>query len=348
MDEPFFSRHVQSLIDGTFDNSPDIITHLQREIRRQLKSIGQWNLPPKYLGFDGESWEGSDALDDLTQEVYIHCIQKRLLKLGQHLAATGSCEGSVRKKLTWFLQDRQEKGNPVARRVFRNIRSASESLIESGKAVSPGLQRLTGNSTILALGQLAAATADGLAEYFNEELGDREFVKLICRECLTSWRMLALTIEKHFNRGLTGYRLDELANLFTELCRRPGCVADSDRDADENESNIWNSISETRTEVRPGRYERTNVVDDRDQYDALLRTLTQRAEATIGNPRIKARVVRMLEKIAELILQGEDVRQLSLRKLADAIGVSKSTLAEDMARLKLPPQAQDAPTSEME
>jgi len=39
MDEQFFSEHVQSRLDGTFDNDPAILTHLKREIRRQLKKI---------------------------------------------------------------------------------------------------------------------------------------------------------------------------------------------------------------------------------------------------------------------------------------------------------------------
>jgi predicted DNA-binding transcriptional regulator YafY len=42
----------------------------------------------------------------------------------------------------------------------------------------------------------------------------------------------------------------------------------------------------------------------------------------------------MVEKIADLIREGEDIRELSCRKLAGLLGVSKSTLAEDIERLK--------------
>ena len=61
MNDQFFSEHLRSRLDDTFDNDPAILTHIKRELRRQLKKMGQWNLSPSYLAFDGESWESSDA-----------------------------------------------------------------------------------------------------------------------------------------------------------------------------------------------------------------------------------------------------------------------------------------------
>ena len=348
MDEPVFSQHVQSLLDGTFDNDPAIVSHLKREVQRQLRKIGQWNLSPSYLGFDGESWESSDALDELTQEVYIHCIQKRLTKLGEHLSVTGSCEGSVRKKISWFLQDRQEKGNPIARRVYRNVRSASESLIERGKADSTCRGKLTANTNVLTIGQSVPAATDELAEHLAGQLGDREFTKLLCRNSPASWHMVETAIERCFGLGLRGYQIGELTKLLSDTCKRPDRVADSEAETDEGVGNIWNSISETRTDVRQARYLNVSDVDNRDQFAALIRNLTNQVHTNIRNERVRGRVLRMIEITSELVHSGEDIRKLSVRKLAIILGVAKTTLEDDIARLKSLYEANDAQNSETE
>lgn len=348
MDDQVFSAHIRSRLDGTFDNNPAILTQLKNEIRRQLKKIGQWHLSPSYLAFDGESWEGSDALDELVNEVYIHCIEKRLQKLGEHLAVTGTCDGSVRKKISWFLQDRQEKGNPTARRVFRNVRSASESLIEQGKAEATHSGALRASTIVLAIGQSKPNTTEELADSFSESLDDGDFVKLVSRHCPGSWRMIETAIEKRIDLGLRGYILSELAKIFTEVCKRPDRVNEIAEDTDDSIGNIWVSIAENRTDVRQSRYLNSSDVDEIEQFSTLVEELARLAHENIFNERIRSRTLRMVEKIAELVREGEDVRELSRRKLAAMLGISKSTLSEDMARLNNLRNEQDAQKSETE
>lgn len=348
MDEQFFTEHVRSVLDGTFDNDPAILVHLKRELRRQLRNIGQWNLSPSYLGFDGESWESSDALNELAQETYIFCIQKRLTTLGEHLAITGSCEGSVRRKISWFLQDRQEKGNPISRRIYRNVRTASESLIERGKAEASQSGKLTGKTQVLAVGRSISSSAEELASSLSKQLGDQDFVKLISRNCPTSWRLIESTIERSFGDGVHGYQIGELSKLLSDTCKKPDRIVDADADEEESFGNIWGSISEIRTDVRTGRYSVVSEVDHQDQFAVLQQKLIQTAQASINNERIRSRVLKMIEKIAELIREGADIRELSCRKLSSLLGISKSTLAEDIARLQIHDRAQEDHTSEME
>jgi len=254
----------------------------------------------------------------------------------------------VRKKISWFLQDRQEKGNPIARRVFRNVRSASESLIERKKAESTPSGKLRANTSILAIGQSVPASTGELAESLAERLGDREFTRLVSRNCPAGWRMVESTIEKCFDFGLRGYLIGEFSKILAETCKSPDRIADVSEDSDDGSGNIWNSISENRTDVRESRYLNTSEVDDRDQFAALVQELIGRAQLNVRNERIRTRVLRMIEKIAELVREGEDIRELSCRKLATILDVAKSTVAEDMARLQNPGKEQDAQTSETE
>ena len=348
MNDQFFSEHIRSRLDDTFDNDPAILTHIKRELRRQLKKMGQWNLSPSYLAFDGESWESSDALDELANEVYIHCIEKRLKKLGEHLSVTGTCEGSVRKKISWFLQDRQEKGDPISRRVFRNIRAASESLIERARAESTPTGILRACTIMLAAGQSVPNSAEELMASLAEPLSDGDFTRLVSRNCPAGWRMVETVIEKCFDSGLRGYLIGELTKISAEACKRPERIADASEGMEDGVGNIWESISENRTDVRQGRYLNTSEVDDRDQFAALVQVLTRRAHKNISNDRIRTRVLGMIEKITELVREGEDVRELTCRKLGIVLNVPKTTVAEDMARLQNPTEEQDAHKSETE
>ncbi len=345
MDEQIFTTHVRQRLDDTFDDSREILTHLHRVVRQRLKQMGIWNLPPKYLGFEeyhDQSWEGSAAMDDLVQEAYLACIEKRLEKLGQHLEITGSCEGSVHRKLKWFLSDRQEKGNPIARRVFRNVRSASESLIEDGRAECSCSERLNAKSIILAVGQQSPEPTEVLQDLFADVLGDPVFLKTVHQESPGSWQMMATVVEAKFSQGMSGYKIGELAKLVGETCKRPGVVSEAEPMASNGQKSILEILADSRTELPDSRYQQS------DDLESWIAKLTRHAETSVRNAQIRKRVLNMLTALAVLIREGEDIRQLSRRKLADKLGVSKSTLAEDFARLQTYDLMQEASETETE
>ncbi len=342
MNESVFSDHVRDLLVDKFDNTQGVLSHLHRVVRRHLKKIGQWNLPPKYLDYDGESWERSEAMDDLVQDVYLSCILKRLTKLGEQLEKSGTCEGSVHWKVGKFLSDRQEKGNPIARRVFRNVRNASESLVDSGKANCSCGERLRGKSILLAIGQQTAETAGNLESHFSEHLGDSDFIKSVHRECPASWRLIESTVEYRFSQGLTGYKLGDLAQLLGNACKRPGMVSATETDDGDGGKSILEIVAETRTTQNQQRYLAG------EELAPWIAKLTKHAENNISKPRIRARVLKSLATVSELIEEGQDVRELSVRKLAERLGMSRSTLDEDFARLKHHDWMQEASENETE
>lgn len=342
MDETIFSDHVRDLLAENHDNTQDVLTHLHRVVRRHLKKIGQWSLPPKYLGYDGESWEQPGAMDDLVQDAYLSCILKRLTTLGAQVEKTGTCEGSVHWKLKWFLSDRQEKGNPIARRVFRNVRSASESLLESGRAECSCGDCLTSKSIILAVGQDTPEAADHLEDHFAGILGEPDFAKTIHRESPGSWKMIADAVENRFNTGMRGYKLSDLAKLLGDACKRPGVVSAIDEQGDDGEKSILDFLVETRTSQKERRYKAE------EELEPWIANLTEHANANISSAWIRSRVLGTLATLADLIRDGHDIRELSLRKLASRLGMPKTRLAEDFARLRTYDLMQDASESDSE
>jgi hypothetical protein len=263
--------------------------------------------------------------------------------LGEHLEKSGTCEGSVHWKIGKFLSDRQEKGNPIARRVFRNVRNASESLVDSEKATCSCGERLKGKSIVLAIGQDSAETAENLESCFSEHLGDSDFIKSVHRECVASWRLIEIAVESRFSQGLTGYKLDDLVKLLGDACKRPGIVSATEADGDDGgDKSILDLIAETRTTQNQQRY----VAGE--ELAPWIAKLTKHAENSISKPRIRARVLKSLATVSKLIEEGQDDRELSVRKLAERLGMSKSTLADDFARLRHQDWMQDASENETE
>lgn len=153
--------------------------------------------------------------------------------------------------------------------------------------------------------------------------------------------MIESVVEAKFLQGMSGYKVGELAKLFGEACKRPGVVSEAESEASNGEKSILEILADSRTESPDGRYQQS------DELESWLAKLTRHAETRVRNARIRLRVLNMLAGLAELIREGEDIRQLSRRKLADKLGVSKSTLAEDFARLQtydLMPEASETET----
>lgn len=342
LNESYFSDHVRQVLRGSVADSQPILQHLRRILQKRLQSLGQWNLPPSYLGYSGNSWQDSEALDDLVQDAYIRCILKRLTKLGVMLEKTGTCEGAVRRNLHFFLLDRQEQGNPIARRVFRNVRNASESLVQCGQAACGSADRLTGDSIILAVGQTTPAAPEALQACFASGLADAGFLKMVQQECPASWQLIQTHVQRAFAEKLSGYRIGDLVKLLAEACKRPEIVALEELGGGLDEQNFLNTLPDTRTVEHQQRYQTWEAIEP------YIADLTAHAHATIGNPRIRARILRTLDTVSQLIQQQCDVGELSVRKLAGQLGIAKSTLAEDLHRLAGWQQGHDASHSETE
>ena len=337
MNDNVFTEHIRRLLADEADDGREAILRLRKSIVVQLKRMGQWHLPPRYLGYDGAAWDNSDALDELVQDAYLACIFERLTKLAEHLRASGTVEGCVHQKLTWFLQDCQRKGNPIGRRVFHNVRTASESLVDGGNAKTSESGRFTNSTVILALGAPKPSSREHLGEYFAAQLGDRDFVLGACRESVASWKLLESTILEKFDAGLLGYQLGDLVNLLLECGNHPREVVEPDLDGGaERKGDFTDLLPDLRTLRPEGRYQ------EGEDLQELLRTLTEHATTTLQNPRIQARVLRTLALLEQLIRQGEDPRQLKQAEIARRLGVSTSTLGEDFARLRTSNLMQDA------
>ena len=220
MDEKIFTEHVrQVLADEPYDGEK-LLKHLTRAVKRRLQTMGQWRLPPKYLAFEGNSWSDPGTLDNLVQEVYVACILRRLTKIAEILSVSGDIEGLVHKNIQRFLIDRRRKGNPVGRRVFKNVQAASESMIENGTASTKD-SRIRYSTIIFGDGKNVEQSVNELETLFATELADADFIEIVCRKSKPSWEHLERTIVGKFTLDLTGYRVTNLVNLFAAKNANP-------------------------------------------------------------------------------------------------------------------------------
>lgn len=329
-DKKVFTEHIQSLLAGKAHGSLEFVAHLRKVVIHRLRKMGQWSLPPSYLGYEGETWEHSSVLDDLMQDAYVVCVL-RPLKKGRYaeiLQASDTVEGYVHWKLKWFLKDRQRKGNPIGSRIFHNIETASRLLVESRQAISSADSKFTHATIILAIGKSSPTSGDQLTAYFVNELVKLDFAKTFCKCTPKSQRQIEEHVAAQFQGGLTGFVIGELTNICTAIITQTLRTANYDPSS---------CIEYFETEDF---WIASRMILDEDRYSNLdelrndLRRYAKTIRKNISNRRIRKRLIRILRFLAVRIVRGEDVRNLSQAQIALELGVSKSTLNEDVARLR--------------
>lgn len=154
--EGAFTKYVRSLEKGEPDAESSMA--LRRELRTalgaELRRRGLWNSPPSYLGIVGwGSWgerpaSGEDALDELFADAYPFVFVDRLRSLRAHLAVK-PIDGMVYLAVHQFVQERQEKHDPLGTQVYAVLRSAVRDALEAGELhLLQGSDRI-GNDTVL-------------------------------------------------------------------------------------------------------------------------------------------------------------------------------------------------------
>jgi hypothetical protein len=329
INDQVFSEHVRGWLAGNPDDGEQACSRLRQLLKSQLRKIGQWNLPPKFLGYGGDSWESADAMNDLVQDAYLACILSRIEGLSQLLLGSDSIDGAVHQNIKWFLKDRQRAGNPIGSRVFSNVKAATESLVEAGRVGSSDRDRIRNSTDILVIGQTTPNAQSELVEFFSLELGNVEFTYASCRKCTGSWKLVETSIAAKLDLGLRGYKVGDLVAVLggraTELLRAEGIDPEAMDDSPREFSEL---LTDFRTTTPDDRYYKFEALEDR--FEQLLEI----ARSAITNSRIQARVIKMLNFLYDSIREGEDIRKLRQADIARKLDVSTSTLGEDIARLR--------------
>ncbi len=329
MGETIFTDHIRSLLTGRPDDGQRVRSHLRAVICKELHRLGHWDFPPSFLGYSGASWNNSEALDDLVQDAYVVCIFKRLKKLAEYLRASGKIEGAVHWKLQRFLLDCQRNSNPARTRIFNNVKGCSVSLVARGLATAHTGSAFNSATTLLARGKSQPSSLEQLADLLAPELSDKEFLAAVSRECPSSRELIENTLLEKFATGLTGYQIGVLVQLLSSAsilsCEIAGLNAAHNFCATDFIADFLPDFRMLAPEVR---YEQT------EDFNNVKETLANHVRATIRSPRIQARVIKLIDYLAELIRGGEDMRLMTQAEIARRLGVSYSTLNEDFVRLR--------------
>ncbi len=175
----------------------------------------------------------------------------------------------------------------------------------------------------------AGRREEQLADSLAPELSDQEFLAAVSRECPSSRELIENTLLEKFASGLTGYQIGVLVQLLSSAsklsCEIAGLNAAHDLCATDFIADFLPDFRMLAPEVR---YEQT------EDFNNVKETLANHVRATIRSPRIQARVIKLIDYLAELIRGGEDMRLMTQAEIARRLGVSYSTLNEDFVRLR--------------
>lgn len=155
-----FTEYVRSLEGGEPDAArfAALCRELRAVLRAELRRRGLWSSPPEYLGIYGwKSWEEGnsregDALDELRADAYTFVFLDRLRSLRSHLAVKPNIDGLVFLAVRQFIQERQEKHDPLGAQVYAVLRTAVRGALEAGELRLVGGSDRIVNDTVLGFG----------------------------------------------------------------------------------------------------------------------------------------------------------------------------------------------------
>lgn len=325
-----FTDYVRALKNNEAGNDVLILSHLKTALTNQLKAIGQWNLSPSYLGFQGSSWRDPDAMDDLIQEAYQKCIFENLDNLFNMVTQNGTCEGAVRQKIEWFLQSHHTGGNRASKQVFKNLRSAIQSLTAQGiVARERDGKEFRSKNIVLKSGASSPATDQQLKDYFADKIGIQEFATRLSKDSPDSVQLFEKILRDAFDNGLSGFYAGELANLFSEALTIQLFGSSQMDDSNEDLTSFLDSIPDPRTLANPEHYLNLGPGTGNDPY-ASMREIVQ---VHVPEITLHDRILKMID-VMETLSCDQTVPKITVRLLADRLKKGKSTVQDDLDRLK--------------
>jgi hypothetical protein len=151
-----FSDYLRSLEPGREPEAAHlraVFAALERELRREMRQRGIWNLPPARLGVVGyRSWREPGALAELAADAYRDVLLGRLRSLTAQLEVKSQIEGLVRRNLKSFLRDLQREGDPLGYRAWEAAQNAAERAVERGALSIAAAGPPVSSRTVLAFG----------------------------------------------------------------------------------------------------------------------------------------------------------------------------------------------------
>ena len=107
--------------------------HLKPIVLEQLRKKRLDNKPPRFLGYEGESWLEGEGFSDLLWDCYAHVFCLKIGSLRENLLNQENIDGFVRLHVKNFLTDQQKQaGRSDVNKVVRITRECIEMLHENG------------------------------------------------------------------------------------------------------------------------------------------------------------------------------------------------------------------------
>ncbi len=166
--EYLFTRYVLSVKES--GDPPDrqaffrVLKALRLCLKREIQRRGLWQYPPTFLGIFGwRQWVEAgvsppqeDALAELTFDCYVYIFLDRLRSLRAQLRVKPNIDGLVVLNIRHFLLERQRLADPLGARLFRTLRAALRSSIETGDLILLAGNANVGPNTVLTFSTPAA------------------------------------------------------------------------------------------------------------------------------------------------------------------------------------------------
>jgi hypothetical protein len=311
-----FTSHVIKF--GTSDDNTDAFwERFKITLKSEMSARNLLNQPTAFLNYKFlRSWDDPDDFDYLATECYVIAVLKPMDQLKALLNHNPSVAGAVRRNIKHFLIDRQRKGNPTGRKLFKNVETILTEAISRGDLTVQGASRgKLRNGTVLRL--IPGDTRAPISNVDLERLIDNsevwvQVIRTICGPASKAEQPLLDGLGEIRDGGVSAVRLGDLIAVIKKR-------ADANLRPLHGSDETHEFAAVIRTILPDTRYEEDEHQNER------IRRIRERIGRLDRGPKVKERILLVFDRLVALnASNGEIVWE----DVYTAIGISKSTFWE--------------------
>jgi len=331
--ESVFTDHVRNVVaQSVNDDDSAIWEAMWRVLKAELRRRGILSAGPIMLGYDGESWNDEAARNACLADAWRRAIRSRLRGLERNLNKTGCIERLVKRNLRNFIGERQERHDPAGKAFFENSKTALVFLCEQGvmhrhdaelhdkwKAGSE-----FGPPSSADVAPSDAASLQAALEQSGIQFEGLESL-LVIKERPQEQLVDGLrALEAH---GCMRFSIRSLVRALRDLATASGI--DLETAAKLRFSDFHDDFSEnSRTVAADAGY----AQDEHNEH--VFQQIHELIDQSSRKDAIKARLHSVADIFESNLKEDDPVDAPTVREIADQLGMSKSTLADDMAEVR--------------
>ena len=353
MSDDVLTQHVLELargVDLSSDEYQRVLNSLGYLLEAELHRRNIFYRPASYLGYDQQrEWEDPEMVAEAAHDCYCYAILSRLTNLISRATDGENIDGHVLLNIRHFVTERQKGNDRTGFRVFQNLKAVLETAVADNDLIPNGDPDDLNAKTVFSIPENTAelSSPDTLEGCLQDDpdLREPKNVAALTTQGQKAQQILANCLGRLLGAGIESFQLRDLKEAVIRIIKAAGVDRQIDNasstlrsDDDRDLADLFSAIQKT-----SGQEPRTNLADTRydeaEDFERKVRIAHDAIDQLSNRSTTKERLHRVLDSVAAsrtatVTEDSESLANIKNRKeLLEELGVSKSTISEDLQTL---------------